>query len=384
MEEKESKKTIRVFAIASFLNDLGSDMIYPLWPLFVTGVLHANMSVLGFIDGLGDALVSISQAISGYISDRIKKRKIFVWLGYLCGGLSRIGYALSTTWQHLIPLKILDRAGKMRGAPRDAIIADISTQENRGKNFGILRTMDNLGAVCGIILAIFLINILDLKTLFLLAAIPSLVAVLLIFSLIKEKKPDGTQIYKKISLKAISGNFRLFTILSSVFAMGSFSYSFLLIYAKQYGFKVVFIPILYLIFTAFTAVSSFPFGRLSDKAGRKNVIMLSFILWGLVCLIFIQFQSYWAIIAAFVIYGLHKGAIEPVQKAFVAELAPEELRASGLGGFQMAVGLTALPSSLIAGILWDSINIYAPFYFSLCLTFLSIILLLFVKSGKLK
>jgi len=147
MEKKETRKTVRTFAFASFLNDLGSDMIYPVWPLFVTSVLGANMAVLGFIDGLGEAIVSISQAASGYVSDRLRRRKIFIWTGYLFGSLSRIGYALTTLWQHLIPFKIMDRAGKIRGAPRDAIIADISTEENRGKNFGLLRAMDNLGEV---------------------------------------------------------------------------------------------------------------------------------------------------------------------------------------------------------------------------------------------
>ena len=125
MEQKETRKTVRTFAFASFLNDLGSDMIYPVWPLFVTSVLGANMAVLGFIDGLGEAIVSISQAASGYVSDRLRRRKIFIWTGYLFGSLSRIGYALTTLWQHLIPFKIMDRAGKIRGAPRDAIIADM-------------------------------------------------------------------------------------------------------------------------------------------------------------------------------------------------------------------------------------------------------------------
>ena len=115
------------------------------------------MAILGFIDGLGDALVSISQAISGYVSDRIRKRKVFVWTGYLFGSSSRVGYAFSTVWPQVIPFRILDRAGKMRGAPRDAIIADVSTDQNRGKNFGLLRAMDNLGAVCGIIFCIFFI-----------------------------------------------------------------------------------------------------------------------------------------------------------------------------------------------------------------------------------
>jgi sugar phosphate permease len=148
-------------------------MIYPIWPLFVTTVLQADMTILGFIDGLGDAIVSLSQAASGYVSDRTRKRKVFVWTGYLFGSSSRVGYALSTAWQHVIPFRILDRAGKMRGAPRDAIIADVSTDENRGRNFGLLRTMDNLGAVCGIIVCILFFGLLGYKNLFLIAAVPS-------------------------------------------------------------------------------------------------------------------------------------------------------------------------------------------------------------------
>jgi len=147
--EHESKRTIRILAAASFLNDFGSDIIYPVWPFFVTSVLGANMAVLGFIDGLGEAIVSLSSAASGYASDRLKRRKVFIWLGYLFGSASRIGYAVATVWQHLIPLRVLDRMGKIRSAPRDAIIADLSTDQNRGGNFGLLRTMDNLGALCG-------------------------------------------------------------------------------------------------------------------------------------------------------------------------------------------------------------------------------------------
>jgi MFS family permease len=144
--EGQTRKTVRTFAIASFLNDMGSDIIYPVWPLFVTQVLKADMAALGLLDGLGEALVSLSQAASGYLSDRIRKRKVFIWVGYLCGALSRFGYAAASVWQHLIPFRVLDRAGKMRGAPRDALVADVSTDENRGRHFGLLRAMDNLGA----------------------------------------------------------------------------------------------------------------------------------------------------------------------------------------------------------------------------------------------
>lgn len=379
MEQKRDEKTVKTFAAASFLNDFGSDMIYPIWPLFVTEVLGANMAVLGFIDGLGDAIVSISQAISGYISDRIRKRKVFVWLGYLFGAFSRIGYAISLVWQHLIPFRILDRAGKIRGAPRDAIIADASAKENRGRNFGFLRAMDNLGAVFGILTTILLLEFLGYRNLFFIAAVPSIIGVLLIIFFIKEK-PIGSRIYKGISFRDLSNNFKLFILLSSFFALGSFSYSFLLIFAKKFGFETAFVPVLYLIFTLVASIFSLPFGRLSDKIGRKKVLELSFVFWVLLCLIFIYFKSYLAIIFGFILYGLHKGALEPVQKTFVSELAPKEYRASALGGFQMVVGICTLPSSFIAGLLWDKVSISAPFYLSLFLTILAFAFLSFVKE----
>ncbi len=380
MDPNKTQKTIRTFAIASFLNDLGSDMIYPIWPLFVTSVLNANMEVLGFIDGLGDAIVSISQAAAGYLSDKIRKRKIFIWTGYFFGSISRIGYALSTVWQHLIPFRILDRAGKIRGAPRDAIIADISTKENRGKNFGLLRTMDNLGAVFGILICIFFVKLLGYRTLFMLAAIPSAFGTLLILFLIKERKAEQLKIYKCISFKDLDRNFLLFLVLSAIFSLGAFSYSFLLIYAKQFGFTLTFVPVLYLIFTAVASIFSLPFGRLSDNIGRKKVLILAFLFWGLVCLNFILWQSYFSIILAFIFYGAHKAALETVQRTLVSELVPPQYRASTLGGFQMVIGLCALPASLIAGILWEKINHLMPFYFSLALTIISSLILLVVRE----
>lgn len=186
--KKNSKKTLWVLSIASFLNDVGSDMIAPIWPIFVTGVLGANMAVLGLIDGIGETVVSLSQAFSGYLSDKFKKRKLFIWIGYLFAAISRVGYAFSSTWAHIIPFKMLDQSGKIRGAPRDAVIADLSHDSNRGKNFGILETFDNAGAVCGILLSLLLLPLVGYRSLFLIAALPSLIAVILVYIVLTEKK----------------------------------------------------------------------------------------------------------------------------------------------------------------------------------------------------
>lgn len=378
--ETEAKKTIRIFAAASFLNDMGSDIIYPIWPLFLTTVLKANMAALGFLDGLGDAIVSLSQAASGYASDKIKKRRVFIWLGYLFGALSRIGYALSSFWPHLIPFRILDRAGKIRSAPRDAFVADISDEKNRGRNFGILRAMDHLGAVFGILICIFLFKALGYRVLFALAALPSFISAALVFSFIKEKKSEQLTIHKGISFKELDRNFTLFLILSSIFALGAFSYSFLLVYAKEFGFTITFVPVLYLIFTGAASLFSYPFGKLADRIGRKPVLLLSYFFWIIVCLTVISKPNRWMLFLVFILYGAHKGALEPVQKTFVSELAPCEFRASCLGGFQMVVGLCALPASFIAGVLWEAVGMLAPFAVSLALTIVSGGMLFFVKK----
>ncbi len=318
-----------VFSLASFLNDFGSDMIYPIWPLFVLSFFGVDKTILGFIDGLGDALVSVSQAISGYFSDKTGKRKIFIWTGYLFGSSSRIGYALSSQWQHLVPFKILDRSGKMRGAPRDAIVADVSTNENRGTHFGLLRAMDNLGAVCGIITCILLVNFLGYTNLFLLAFIPSIIAAILVILFIKDKKTE--RIFKGISFKDLTFNFKLFLLLSAIFAIGSFSYSFLLIFAQSAGFQTTLVPILYLVFTVVASLTSLPFGKLADIAGRKLVMILSYVIWALMCVGFILVESLVGIALLFVLYGLHRGAIEPVQKTLVSELSPERYRGEHAG-----------------------------------------------------
>jgi MFS family permease len=219
---------------------------------------------------------------------------------------------------------------------------------------------------------------LGFQKLFLLAAVPSLIGVLLILILIKERKTKG--IYKGLSFKQITPNLKLFILLSSIFAIGSFSYSFLLVYAKEFGFQITFVPVLYLVFTVTASVMSLPFGKLADKLKRKTVLLVSYFLFGFMCLGFILIKSYLGLVLMFVLYGLHKAALDPVQRTFVSELSPVKYRASTLGAFQMIVGLCALPASIIAGLLWVNFGMFAPFYFSSGLTTVSIILMCFVKE----
>lgn len=381
-EATETKKTIRTFAIASFLNDMGSDIINPVWPLFVTQVLKANMAALGFLDGLGEAIVSLSQAVAGFYSDKIGKRKVFIWTGYLCGAASRLGYAASSVWQHLIPFRILDRAGKIRGAPRDAMIADVSTDGNRGRHFGLLRAMDNSGSVAGILISIALFNVLGYRLLFALAAIPSLVGSFLIIRNIREARSPVARVFKGLAFKDIDRNLVLYIVLNAVFALGAFTYSFLLLYAKSEGFKAGTIPVLFLVYSGSAALLSYPFGRLSDRIGRKPVMFMALAAWAAVCAGVVFARGLLAVAAIFVLYGLHKGALDPVQKTIVAELAPQPYRASVLGGFQMVIGLCAFPASLGAGFLWDKAGRNTPFHVSLGLTAIAALLLVFVKGTK--
>ncbi|MGA9119547.1 MAG: MFS transporter [Bacteroidota bacterium] len=379
-EQKQAQSTVRTFAAASFLNDFGSDIIYPVWPFFVAS-LGANREVLGLLDGLGESIVSLSQALSGYLSDRVGKRKIFIWLGYLFGAISRFGYAISAGWLSLLPFRILDRAGKMRGSPRDAMVADVSTAENRGRNFGLLRSMDNLGAVLGILFCMAFLH-LGYSTLFMIAAIPSVLAVILVLVAVKEHPAEEKKIFKGLSLKHLDRNFRMFLFLSAVFSLGAFSYSFLMLYAIDAGVPQVWTPLLYLVFTLAASLLSFSFGKLSDTMGRKKVLQIAFLLWGAVCALLFVERSVLTIVVAFVLYGIHRAALEPVQKAFVAELAPADLRASTLGGFQMVVGVCALPSSVLAGVLWDKVSPGLPLLVSLVLTIIATVLLMFVQQPQ--
>lgn len=372
-------KPVRAFAAASFLHDLGAEMVFSVWPLFLRDTLGASMAVVGLVDGLGEALVSVSQAVAGWASDRIRKRKVFVWIGYLLGGIARVGYAFAPAWQWVVPFRMLDRSGKMRGAPRDAIIADLSRNDDRGWNFGLLRTMDNFGAVTGIVLAAILLEHLGFSQLFLLAAMPSILAALTVVRYAPESRPSDSPKITPSVWHTLSAPFLVFLSLSILLSLSSFSYSFLLLAAEEQGAPIALIPGLYLLFTLTEAMFSLPFGRLSDVLGRKPLIAFSLLCWAGVAALFLLQSSLPALLATFFLYGLHRAALEPVQKSFVAELSDPQTLGGSLGLFQLLTGLASLPASLGAGLLWETWGFQAPFVVSLGFTLCAAALLPFVR-----
>ncbi len=370
------KFPVFIFGLSSFLNDLGSDMIQSIWPIFITTVLNANMAVLGLIDGLGNALVSVSQAFSGYFSDYIGKRKVFVWLGYCFGGLSRVGYALSPSWRWLIPFKVLDRCGKIRDAPRDAIVSDLSKYK-RGWNFGFLRMMDHLGAASGVILGVVLLMLIPVRSIFLLAALPSLISALSIIFFIKEGK--SKVLFNGFNFNLLSNTFKIFLLVSCLFALANLSYSFFIIRALDIGFTPLLTPLFYLLFTIVASFFSIPFGRLADKIGCKPVISISYLFFFIACFGFAFLNSSLLIFPLFIIYGLFLASFEPAVKSFIAGTSYKIVRASSIGTFRMLTGLIAFPASFIAGLLWEFSSSSAPFLFAASLSFICLLLLPLVK-----
>jgi len=300
-------------------------------------------------------------------------------LGYLLAFLGRLGTAFSVGASSVLSFRSLDRLGKLRDAPRDAYLAEVSPKNHRGLSFGILRSFDNLGAVFGIIIAIALFPVLGFRNLIMLAALPTLLSVLLIVFFIREQV-DGVSAFGGIHARDFSRNLKLLLVSIGVFALGNFSYSFVLIGAQEFGFSVQSIMLLYLVFSVAASLSAAPFGELADVLGRKKTLFLSYLFW-LILLAGFLFKPSGALVwFLFISYGLFKGSFETVTRVFVADLANPRLKASTLGFLQLIIGLLALPASFLAGMLWEFSSPTSPFAFSLILTLISLILLLRVRE----
>lgn len=379
---KSVSQNVVLLGIVSFLNDLSSEIIIPVLPMFITALGGGGMAV-GLTGGLRDSISSLLKVFSGYWSDRTGKRKVFIFSGYLTSTAFKFFLMFATIWQHISLFTSLERIGKgLRTAPRDAIIAD-SMPDQRGKGFGIHRALDTAGAIMGSVIAFLLVWFLEfeIKTIILAASAIALFSLIPLW-FVKEPPGKPKKVSLKVGLKSLPSSLKLFLLVSGIFAFANFSYMFYILRAQQlfYGKWAMGAPILlYVLYNVFYSGLSIPFGKLSDKAGRQKVLVAGYLLFAITSFGFAFFYSLIAFILLFALYGTVFAIIDGNQRAIVSDLAPEGLKATALGTFHTVTGLVALPSGLLAGFLWQ-INPTLTFVFGATVSLTSVVL--FIKYGN--
>jgi MFS family permease len=360
-----SRNTL-LLAFASLFADLSTEMLYPIIPVFLTQMLNANGSIIGLVDGFAQATQNIVQGFSGALSDKLQKRKSVALAGYLISAVAKPLMGLSTVWQGLFAARSLDRLGAgARSAPRDALIASSVDEKNRGRAFGLEGFGDNAGAFVGPLLAVFLLYSLHvgMRTVFYMAIIPGLLAFFMV--LLVTERPTAVTAKSKmdVSLRQFPKGYWKYLLVIALFGLGNSSNSFLILRTQDIGASLETTILIYAAFNLVAALISYPAGSLSDRWGRKNVLLASFIVFGAAYLGFALTQNIFLIGGMFVFYGLYEGIFRSVGKAFASDFVPEHLRASGVGWYSTTVGLLQLVASVVAGLLWDRVGHTAVFYY---------------------
>jgi MFS family permease len=370
---------IILLGIVSFINDASSDMIWPILPMFITSIGGGGLAV-GLIGGLGESVSSLLKVFSGYWSDRFGRRKALVASGYALSSISKMFFPLIGDWVHLLILKPLERVGKgIRTAPRDVLIADSSLEGRRGRSFGIHRALDTSGALLGSLSAFIFVWFLGLpfRSILIIAAVLGFLALIPLIFVKDIRAQTKRKTSLKIGLGRLGKQFRLFILVVTIFALGNFSYMFLILRTRE-AFQTVFserlaeaVPILlYVLFNISYAIFSIPLGSVSDKVGRGKVLALGYALFGLTCLGFIFSETLYFFVVLFLTYGLFHASVDAIQRAYASDLVSKEWRGTALGTFHTSIGLAALPASTIAGTLWD-INPALTFTFGAAAAFLA-------------
>jgi MFS family permease len=355
---------VLLLGIVSFLNDVSSEMINPVLPLFVIAVGGTGL-IVGLIGGFQESIASIFEVFSGYWSDRLGKRKILVFGGYVTSAGFKLLLAFAVIWQYILLFASFERVGKgVRTAPRDAIIAD-SMPDARGRGFGIHRAFDTMGAICGSITVLLLLYVLWREhdplafyhQVIIIAAVVAFISLLPLY-LVREAKRAPQELRLHISLRRLHKPLRLFIIVATVFALANFTYMFFILKAMEsFGVSgnmesIALTISLYVLFNIFYALFALPFGTLSDRIGKRYVLLGGYLLFSVTCIGFAFSESLPAFLVLFPLYGLVYAMIDGNQRAFVSDWSIEELRATALGTFHTMIGLAKLPASLIAGFLW--------------------------------
>jgi MFS family permease len=359
-----------LLAFASLFADISTEMLYPVLPIFLTQTLGATGSIVGLVDGFAQATQNIVQGFSGALSDKLQRRKPIALTGYLLAAVAKPLMGLSTTWQGLLGARLLDRFGAgTRSAPRDALIASSVAETDRGKAFGLEGFGDNAGAFLGPLLAVALIYSLHvgIRSIFYVAIIPGLLAFLMV--LLVRERPVAVAAKSRIdvNLRQFPKRYWQYLIVTALFGLGNSSNAFLILRTQEIGASLETTILIYAAFNLVAALSSYPAGLLSDRLGRKHVLLSSFAVFVAAYAGFALMRDLTVIAVLFVLYGTYQGISRAVGKAFASDFVPERLRASGVGWYSTTVGLLQLIASVIAGLLWDQVShasvfVYGAFF----------------------
>ena len=378
--------------VVSLLTDVSSDMIFTLVPLFLRNVLGAATTVVGLVGGLSESADAIVRIFSGWLGDKIGRRKLLAVLGYSISTVSKPFMYLATSWGAVLSVRFGDRIGKgVRSSSRDALIADSVSADERGKGFGLHRAMDTTGAVLGLVIAAIIVYAVQgsgawqltresYRWLVVIGVIPAVLAVLVLIAFVRERRrqqtPTGSS-QRGFSLTGLMAGFdtrfKIFLAVMAVFTLGNSSDFFVILRAQDIEAPLIQVVMMLVLFNATHAFTALPMGMLSDKLGRRRVITLGWFIYALVYLGFALATSVWQVWLLFACYGIYYGIVEGVARAFVADLVTEEKRGTAYGLYHGVVGLTLLPASLLAGWLWDAVSPATPFYLGAGLAFVAML-----------
>lgn len=372
-------KNVKVLGVVSFLNDASSDMVYPLIPIFLTKTLGASLSMVGLIEGIAESTASLLKVFSGWLSDKLHKRKPLTVAGYGLSMLAKPLLAFAQAPWHVLFVRFSDRFGKgLRQAPRDALIAESTQRAHLGFAYGFHKMMDTLGATIGPLLAMILLPVLNqnIRSLFLLSFVASALALVTLILFVKEKSnSQHSAALPKLSLKNLPRSYKIFLLAIAVFALGNFSDSFLFLRAQDVGISAVLIPLLYALSNLFFATFATPFGKLADRIGAPKIIIAGYFVFALTHAGFALFASPNTMWILFPLFGIFSAMTESVQKIIAVQTSDPDLKGTMLGLMHTTIGICQLPASLAAGILWDRFGVQAPFFFGSSTAIIAILLL---------
>ncbi len=388
---------IIVLGLISFFTDISTEMVYPLIPLYLTTAFGATPVLIGIIEGIAESLASLLKVFSGYLTDKYQKKKRLAFAGYSAGVIYKIVLLAAGSWAGVLLARVIDRIGKgIRTAPRDVLVCESADKRQMGRAFGIHKALDMAGSALGILAAYFLLRAktqsgtsFDYKNLFILSIIPALLG-LGMFLFIREKKihrqvatcgPLTSNVPFWKNSKKLDGQLKLYLLVTLIFTLGNSSNAFLLLRAKSVGFTDTSVILLYFIYNMTASLLAIPMGKLSDRIGRKKLLVSGYLTFALTYLGFAFAFNKSFLIAIFAIYGAYTAMITGVERAFIAEVSPDELKGTMLGLHSTIVGLSLLPASILTGLLWNLFGAIIPFAFGSCLALTAaLILLLFLKN----